>query len=162
MKKIASLLVLALIISTCLMACGKQAAKVEDKDLDLTAVYDKVIAAQEAPESIMMFEETYPELIEGLYPGLSDVNTEKFVLYTPPITGFACEICMVKVVDEKDLETVKRIFQARIDSGISGGACDEEVAELWKDAQIQEYGKYAAMIVLPPDCVIPENIFTLE
>lgn len=163
MRKIAKLLILVLITSTCLMACGKKAPAVEDVDLDLAAVYENVINAQAAPENAVMFEENDPGLIEGLYPGLSDVKTAKFALYAPPITGFACELCMVKVEDEADIDTVKKIFQARIDSGAAGGQCDAEVAEIWKNhAEIQEHGKYIAMIALPQDCVIPENIFTMQ
>lgn len=163
MRKMMKCFALILMVCTCLMACGKKAPAAADVDLDLAAVCDQVVQSQSNPDGVVLFEESDPELIESLYPGISDVKTSKFALYAPPVTGFACEICMVKVENEADIDTVKQIFQARIDSGASGGQCDEDVAEIWKNnAKVQEYGKYVAMIALPSDCTIPENIFTMK
>ena len=54
--------------------------------------------------------------LEGLYPGLTAVETKQIVAYQPPVSGFGCELVMVEVASAADVETVRGILQQRVDS----------------------------------------------
>lgn len=54
------------------------------------------------------------------------------------ISALVCEIALVEVTDSADVDTVKAIFQARIDSQVGtddapGGAWYPASIETWKD-----------------------------
>ena len=52
----------------------------------------------------------------------------------------------VEVADEADVETVQEIFQARIDSQLSGGAMYPATVEAWQNAQVLVNGNVVALI----------------
>ena len=77
----------------------------------------------------------------------------------PPIATHPCEIVMVEVKDQKDVQAVADLFQARIDMGASSSNYPESAAGWKQFAQVQKSGNFVCMIVLPEGNVIPENVF---
>jgi len=73
------------------------------------------------------------EMLDGFYPGLSALETNQMMVYQPMMGAVVCEIALVEVVNEADVETVKGIFQQRIDDQVAGGAWYPESIEGWKN-----------------------------
>ena len=127
--------------------------------LDMEAVYQNILVTINADEEFILFPESNPAIIEELYEGLSAVELNQTVFYIHPITGFACEIMLVEVANDSDVQTVKDIFEGRITLG-KDDTFYAETAALWKtNAQVQASGNYVCMIALPTGYEIPENVF---
>ena len=126
----------------------------------LETAYKTIINAQpENAEALILFSETSDDYINGLYEGLKDIKMKEKVLYVHPI-GMACEIALVEVENEDDIEKVKKIFEDRIEKGINAAMCDSASQDIWrKRAEIQVKDNCICMIVLPDRYEIPENIF---
>ena len=126
----------------------------------LEKAYNKIINAQpENVEGLILFPETSDDYIDGLYSGLKDIKTKEKILYVHPI-GMACEIALVEVENEDDIEKVEKIFKGRIEKGINAAMCDSASQDIWRRrAEIQIKDNCICMIVLPDENVIPENIF---
>ena len=105
---VSSALALALCLS--LAACGGKADASGKEDavpenLDLNEVYQALMDLQPEDDAPVMLPESNPEIIDGFYPGLSDITLKQQVFYTAPVTGFATEVMLVEVADSKDLDT---------------------------------------------------------
>lgn len=122
-------------------------------------VYQTANSGTEAP---FMFPSDFSDPYwEDAYPGLSSLNLKQTVLYIPPIVTFACEVVLVEVTDEADIETVRGIFEKRIEYGATNSSCDPETALLWQtNARIYQEGNYIGMIVLPSEYIVFETIFS--
>ena len=138
--------------------------KIEDNNMESTSkletAYNTIINAQgENAEALILFPETSDDYIEGLYSGLKDIKTKEKILYVHPI-GMACEIALVEVENEDDIEKVEKIFEDRIEKGINAAMCDSASQDIWRRrAEIQIKDNCICMIVLPDENVIPEDIF---
>ena len=71
----------------------------------------------------------------------------------------SCEIVLVEVKNDADVQNVADIFQARIDMGADNTNYPESAAGWQLYAQVQKSGNFVCMIVLPEGYVIPENVF---
>ena len=137
---------------------------IEDNNIESTSkletAYNTIINAQgENAEALILFPETSDDYIEGLYSGLKDIKTKEKILYVHPI-GMACEIALVEVENEDDIEKVEKIFKDRIEKGINAAMCDSTSQDIWRRrAEIQIKDNCICMIVLPDENVIPEDIF---
>ena len=137
---------------------------IEDNNIESTSkletAYNTIINAQgENAEELILFPETSDDYIEGLYSGLKDIKTKEKILYVHPI-GMACEIALVEVENEDDIEKVEKIFKDRIEKGINAAMCDSASQDIWRRrAEIQIKDNCICMIVLPDENVIPEDIF---
>ena len=151
MLKKTGILLLALCLTLTAAACGGK----DDFTTDLAAFYESL-----DKESYPMMMELTGELAEAAYPGLEAVSREQTVLYGAAISATACEIAMVEVSDPKDVETVERIFQERVDAQIAGGAWYPETIEQWqKNAQIVTRGRCVCLFVAPDDAPSPAEAF---
>lgn len=140
-------------------------ASAEDdaQEYDLETLYQAILASQpeEKQSDIVMFPEGDPVLIEMMYEGLGDVAIEEQVFYVAPITGFACEVMLIKAADEASAQAAYDIFNARIQKG-ADDTFYPETAALWAtNAQAQREGLYVCMVALPDGCTIPEDVFAL-
>lgn len=116
--------------------------------VDLAAFYEEIMASGGENAPAMM--ELTGESLDNYYPGLSDVKTNQRVVYMPMISAVACEIAMVECADPADADTVKAIFQTRIDAQVDGGAWYPDTIEGWKNnAKIVTNGSYVALFVIP-------------
>ena len=147
------------------LASAEEADTAEDdaQEYELETLYQAILASQpeEKQSDIVMFPEGDPVLIEMMYEGLGDVAIEEQVFYVAPITGFACEVMLIKAADEASAQAAYDIFNARIQKG-ADDTFYPETAALWAtNAQTQREGLYVCMVALPDGCTIPEDVFAL-
>ncbi len=120
---------------------------VGEGDVDLHFFMDELfptVSEYEFPELELMSDE---RLIHE-YPGLGAIPVKQRLIYTPMMTGVACEFAFVEVEDEADVDRVNAIFQERIDSQVEGGAWYPAVIEQWENnARIFTGGKYVILAV---------------
>ena len=134
--------ILALALCLGLAACGSDTAADAP---DLQAYYDDFMASLGEEDAPMMMEIT-DDLVDSMYPGLSDYELSQRVLYTAAISAVAFEMALVEVADAADVEAVKGIFQSRIDSQVEGGAMYPATIEAWQNAEVLVQGNVVALI----------------
>lgn len=161
MKKLICLL-LAAVMALALVACGGDKTPQEGNDSQQdaqTQAVDLKKAAEDAIASlgdeVTFFPVEDANELEGLYPGLADVETRQIVAYQPPVTGFGCELAMVEVANAADAETVRAIFQNRVD-GFANDTGYPENAPAWKNnSSVTVNGNYVVLGVLPEGMELP-------
>jgi hypothetical protein len=143
MKKL-TCLALALMLSLGLTACGGGSDNTAAFSTDLTAFYDTLFQGEDAPAMMELTD----DLLDSVYPGLNQVALKQCVVYTPMISAVAAEAAMVEVADQADVQTVRDIFQARIDSQVDGGAWYPETIEQWEqNSEIVVRDNYICLFV---------------
>ena len=140
MKRWMSIL-LALVLTVSLAACGGQT----DEAPDLNAFFTSVEENYEMPMLADMNED--PSLLDAFYPGLSDYELKQSVMKMAMISAVAFELALVECADEGDVEAVREIFQNRIDSQVQGGAMYPATIEAWQNGEIIVNGSVVALIV---------------
>lgn len=145
MKKILSLgLALALTL-TVLAGCSNNGGKTS-ADVDLAEFYETIFTD---PANTPAMGPMEGEMLDAFYPGLTAVELKQTVAYMPMITAVACEIVMVECADAADVDTVKDIFQARIDAQVSDHFNYPAVIEAWeKEARVVANGNYVALFLI--------------
>lgn len=119
--------------------------EVSDDTVDLAKFYEDIMAAAGTAPAMM---EITSDLVDGLYPGLSDIELKQCVLYTPAIGAVAVEFAFVEVVNEDDVAAVESIFRTRIDTQIESGAFYPSTVEGWqKHASIVNDGNIVCLFV---------------
>lgn len=152
MKRVISLALL-LCLTLALAGCG---GGEEPVSIDLDAFYATLAEQNDFP--MMMAVDS--AMMDGFYPGLSQIGRVQTVIYMAAISATACEIAMVEVADGADTAKVKDIFQARIDAQVDGGAWYPETIEAWKNgSEIVVRGNYVALFVTPPELTSPVEAF---
>ena len=121
----------------------------EEKSVDLAAFFTKI----EKDNDMSSMEAADDELIENCYPGLSAIQTQQLAVYmcmmNPSPNG---DVVLVQVKDNKDVDAVKAILQARIqymvgDGNGPGGAWYPEPTEMWENnSRIVTHGNYVMMV----------------
>ena len=114
---------------------------------DLTAFYTEIMnAAEEGP--MMMDLAADADMLEAMYPGLGNVETKQLVVASPAMSAVAIEFAFAEVANAADVETVKGIFQARIDAQVAGGAWYPETIEGWQNnSEIVVIDNYVCLFV---------------
>ena len=159
MKKILSML-LAFLMFMSLCGCGIEKNDAPAPGTTLNTFYQAIMDAQpEDAEALILFEESNPALIASFYPGLDSIELNQQAYYMPPIVTHPCEIDLVEVKNDADVQAVVEIFQARIDMGADNKNYPESAAGWHRYAQVQKSGNFVCMIVLPEGYVIPANVF---
>ena len=122
--------------------------------VDLAAFHSTVSSSYDVPGSS---EPADAQLLDQYFSGLSSVKTEQCLVYLNMLSMNMGEMALVQVSDSADVDTVKSIFQARVDymSGADGGtpgAWYPEPTRLWtENARVVSNGNYVMMIV-SEDC----------
>ena len=117
--------------------------------VDLAAFAASVTADQETWPGMMAME---GEALEAFYPGLSAIATKQCVVQMAMISASGDEIALVEVENSADVETVKAIFQARIDYQVGdgetpGGAWYPAPTEMWKsESRIVSNGNFVMLV----------------
>ena len=165
MKKFIAML-LALVMALALAACGakdavpdaKSDAEKEAQTVDLRAAYDAAIEQVNSDlgdEAPVLLETTDMEMLDSYYPGLKDVALKQWVAFQSP-TGTACEVVMAEVENAADAETVRQIFQTRVDAMANDTTYPDE-AGMWKNSSaVSVNGSFVVLEVLPEGCAVPD------
>lgn len=144
MKKVISM-ILALTMIFTLAACGGSKAK---EAPDLQAYYDGFmtgLGADNTPATMNANED--PSIIDGFFPGLNDIELKQSVIQMAMMMQVAFEMALVECANAEDVETVKEIFQARIDAQVNGGAWYPAIEEAWSKAALIVKDNVVALIV---------------
>lgn len=118
--------------------------------VDLAAFYEAETAGDSWPAMMQVEGET----LDAFYPGLSDVKCRQCGVYTAMMSAVVGELALVEVENSADVETVRQIFQARIDQQVGddqnpGGAWYPESIEGWKNgSRIVVNGNFVMMAAL--------------
>lgn len=148
MKKLTtSILALALALS--LAACGGNSANQTPAEApDLAKYYEDFMASLDPDNApAMMDTNEDASYVDAFYPGLNDIELKQSVLQMAAISAVAFELDLVECANESDVETVKSIFQTRIDNQINGGAFYPETTAAWEKAELLTNGNVVALIV---------------
>ena len=119
------------------------------ESVDLAAFASSVTADQNTWPGMMAME---GEALETFYAGLSAVATKQCVVQMAMISASGDEIALVEVENSADVETVKAIFQARIDYQVGdgtapGGAWYPAPTEMWKsESRIVSSGNFVMLV----------------
>ena len=118
--------------------------------VDLSAFAADLASSQANWPGMMAVE---GETLEAYYPGLTALSPKQCVVQMAMISASAVEIALVEVSDSADAETVKGIFQDRIDYQVGdgenpGGALYPASVELWQNnSRIVSNGNYVMLVV---------------
>ena len=115
--------------------------------VDLNGFYTSVCTTygENFPANMNLCESV--EMLDAFYPGLSGLETKQLMIYQPMMGAVVCEIALAEAANEADVETIKGIFQSRIDSQVEGGAWYPESIEGWKNnSRIVTNGNTVMMI----------------
>lgn len=130
--------------SLLLMAAGCGGQKAETADVSLNSLYAAM--AEECGWEEGYMAELEGELLEGYYPGLSEIPAKQLVARVPAMSSDVNEVVLIQCDTEEDAEKAAAIFQARIDAQAEGGAWYPESLEAWKSAKALQNGTYAALL----------------
>ena len=142
---------------TCIVRCNwkaqekpeeKPAEKPEEKpadtSVDLKAFYDATIAAH----TFQTLQEFTGDVLETYYPGMGDIDTKQCLVMGTMMSMNNGEFCLVEVTNSADVDTVKGIFQSRIDYMAETGAWYPGPTELWTNSsRVISNGNYVMMVV---------------
>ena len=142
---------------TCIVRCNwkaqekpeeKPAEKPEEKpadtSVDLKAFYDATIAAH----TFQTLQEFTGDVLETYYPGMGDIDTKQCLVMGTMMSMNNGEFCLVEVTNSADVDTVKGIFQSRIDYMAETGAWYPGPTELWTNSsRVVSNGNYVMMVV---------------
>lgn len=119
------------------------------QSVDLAAFYETVSAGDNFPAMAALTGDT----LDALYPGLNDLKPRQCLVYTPMISAVGAEIALVETDSAGDVQTVKDIFQSRIDYQIEQGAFYPATVEAWKNStQIVSNGNYVMLVCMNGGC----------
>lgn len=141
MKKRAVWVLAALLLLAA--GCGGQKES-ETPEVSLESLYAGMAEACGWEEGYMA--ELEGELLEGYYPGLSEIPAKQLVARVPAMSSDVNEVVLIQCETEEDAEKAAAIFQARIDAQAEGGAWYPESLEAWKSAKALQNGTYAALL----------------
>ena len=138
---------------TCAVRCNWKTEKPEEKpaedsgsaaSVDLNAFYQDMISQYEF-QSLQQFS---ADLVDAYYAGLNDVDTKQCLVMGTMMSMNNGEFCLVEVTDSKDVDTVKEIFQSRVDYMAETGAWYPGPTELWTNSsRVVSDGNYVMMVV---------------
>ena len=139
--------------ASCVVRCKWEESKPETKpeekpeestSVDLSAFYSDMTATYEFGH----LEQFTGDVLESYYAGMGAVSTKQCLVMGTMMSMNNGEFCLVEVSDSKDVDTVKSIFQARIDFMVDGGAWYPGPTEQWtNNSRVVSNGNYVMMVV---------------
>ena len=120
--------------------------------VDLNGFYTSVCTTygENFPANMNLCESV--EMLDAFYPGLSGLETKQLMIYQPMMGAVVCEIALVEVTNSADVDAVKDIFQARIDTQVEGGAWYPESIEGWKSNSRVVANGNCVMLIAYSEC----------
>lgn len=117
--------------------------------VDLEAFYESITSQYEF--GFLTLAE--PEMLDAVYPGMTDIETEQCLVYICMITMNNGEFGLVQVKNSADVDAVKAVFQERIDFMVGdgngpGGAQYPMSMDMWENySRTVSNGNYVMMVV---------------
>ena len=119
--------------------------------VDLSAFAEEVLSSYYGESSFLQLANN--EMLDGYYAGLTGVDTDQCLVYITMMSMNNGEFGLVQVKNSADVDTVKAIFQARIDYMVGdgngpGGAWYPGPTEQWtNNSRVVSNGNYVMMVV---------------
>ena len=156
MKRFLTLALSALLAAGLLTACGGTSdGSADTAEVSLSSFYAGLAeeygwtedAASSGEEDILMMD-VEGDLLESYYPGMSAIATNQCLIMGTMMSMNNGEFCLVEVTNSADVDTVKGIFQSRIDYMAETGAWYPGPTELWTNSsRVVSNGNYVMMVV---------------
>ena len=143
MKKLVTVMMTAMM---CLLtACGgtQNAENTDVKEVNLGEFYTELETEYEWNGYLVDIE---GEMLEGYYPGLSEIPAEQFVAKMPMMSSVVNELVFMECETEEGATQAATILQERIDTQAEGGAWYPESMEAWSRGEVIQNGTYVGMI----------------
>ena len=103
-----------------LSACGGNSGKTETVHVDLQAYWDTLQETYKWNEGYMVDIEG--DMLEGYYPGLSDIAAKQFIAKMPMMSSVVNEMVFMECETEDDAALAAALLQDRITTQAEGGA----------------------------------------
>ena len=124
---------------------GSTSAPAPSGKVDLAAFHDSLAKSYEFSNFLELAD---GEMTDAFYPGLTGIATEQCLVYATIMSMNMGELVLVQVKDSKDVDAVKAILQARIDTMANGGAWYPEPTRVWTEcSKVVSNGNYIMMVV---------------
>lgn len=154
MKKALCAVLAAVLTLSLLSAC---AGETQQEPVDLSAFAQTLRETYEFAQHLSAMdpdaEEFAKQSIEQYLPGLLDMDLEQRVICMSMMRLNNGEFSLVQTKNAQDTETVKELFQNRVDYMVGdgespGGAWYPGPTELWKNSsRVVSHGNYVMMVV---------------
>ncbi len=154
MKKALCAVLAAVLTLSLLSAC---AGETQQEPVDLSAFAQTLRETYEFAQHLSAMdpdaEEFAKQSIEQYLPGLLDMDLEQRVICMSMMRLNNGEFSLVQTKNAQDAETVKELFQNRVDYMVGdgespGGAWYPGPTELWKNSsRVVSHGNYVMMVV---------------
>ena len=114
--------------------------------VELNAFFESIFTDPDNSPALIPME---VEALDAFYPGLTALSLKQTVAYMPMMTAVPCEIVMVECANGSDVDTVKALFQARIDAQVNDHFNYPMVIEAWEtEAKVVSNGNFVALFVV--------------
>ena len=133
-----------LLLTNLLTACGGKEEASADVEVDLKEFYAQIEDTYEWGEGYMADIEG--ELLDGYYPGLSDISAKQLIAKAPMMSAVVNELVFMQCETEEDAAEAAAILQDRITVQAEGGAWYPESMEAWSKAIVIQQGTYVCMV----------------
>lgn len=104
------------------------------------------------------------EVLDSWYPGLASASGVEEILIMEPVIGFSTAAMALVRMSEgaaaQDIQAVKDILQARIDSQAGGGAYYLQAVDSWGQGVVTAVGRYVGMFVHGEESQEIADLFT--
>ena len=160
MKKLLSM-ILALTMALTLAACGGEKAPEADAEsgsVDLTAFYNELAEAYKWVDdtadaedftedaTIMMDPSQDPEILDGYFPGLSDVAAKQMVIRTSSNSFLVNELVFLECENEEEASKAADLMKNRVAMQVEGGAFYPDSVAVWETAEVLTNGNFVALV----------------
>ena len=114
--------------------------------VDLAAFFETIFPDPANAPALVAMDDS---MLDGFYPGLTAIALNQKVAYMPMMTAVPCEIVMVECANAADVDAVKAIFNARIDTQVNDQYNYPMVIEAWEtEAKVVSNGNFVALFVV--------------
>ena len=144
--------------ASCIVRCRWEDPSQPPVRVDLSAFADRILS-QYAFSAQGPAED---DSIDQHLPGLTSVSAQQCLVYLCQEPKNSEELILIEVTNAGDLEAVKSILQARINTMVSGGAWFPDAVEAWThNSRVVSNGNFVMLVVHPQCDAIVEVFHTL-
>jgi hypothetical protein len=136
---------IAILTATLLMLTGCGGGQqAETANVDLESFYSSLQSEYGWSDTYLVDIEG--EMLEGYYPGLTEIGLKQMVAKMPQMSAVVNELVFLECETEEDASKAVGILQDRINTQADGGAWYPESMEAWGRGIVLQQGNYVAMI----------------
>lgn len=132
--------------ASCIVRCRWEEASDQPIEVDLSAFANAVLSQYDFGTPSLAGDDS----IAQHFSGLTSISAQQRLVYLCQEPKNDAELVLMEVANAGDVDAVKAILQARINTMTSGGAWFPESTQIWADSsRIVSNGSYIMMVVHP-------------